>query len=125
MDRVLSCAKQLLKNTSKANSGDLEYFIEDYEEFGKETGCSDMLMVLEMICEDGFDISNFGLYDIPNPSVYMFYDSVDNKMFNICIEENHNFDKYAYISYIDHENNICIAKSIPIAIKNYNRIFTP
>lgn len=122
MQNIINCAEKILSNTSKPYNQDIKFFIEDYGQFKDDTDFQDLLKVFSKISEQDFDISDFELYEVPHPSVYIFYNAKMKQMFNICIN---NFCKIddACITYTNENNDESIANSIPEAIMKYNKKF--
>lgn len=119
---ILKCAEEVLKNTRNVYlCDDLESFIDDYLEFGEETDYQELLHVFMKICEDGFDLSGFELFEIPHYSVYIFYNKYRNQMFDVCIDDFFDTGEYTCIAYIDENNNECVAYTIQEAIEKYNK----
>lgn len=65
--------------------------------------------------QDGYELSGFEIYEIPTPTVYIFYNQDKKQMFDIYLENNN-----AIISYLDKNNNQKTAFNIKQAIENYN-----
>ena len=117
--KILKCAKEILKNTTEPYRQEIEYFISDYIHFGDGVDNQDLLAVFSKICEDGFNIQGFELYEIPHPSVYVFHNESQKTSFDICL---HNFCKTGEISciaYINPENEQRTASTISKAIQRY------
>lgn len=123
MNDVINCAKKILANTSAPYNQDIEIFIEEYGEFQEETSFQDLLDVFTRLCKEDFDISDFELYEVPHPSVYIFYNEKKNQMFEVCIDDFCKTGEYACISYLNDEYYNCKADTIPEAIRKYNKEF--
>lgn len=123
MNNIINCARKILFNTTEPYRQDIEYFIEDYQLYQTETDFQNLLNVFSRLDKENFDISEFELYEVPHPSVYVFYNKYKNQMFDICIDNFCNTDEYACIAYINNKNDECVANTIPEAIKKYNREF--
>lgn len=126
-DKILKAAKNILKNTTSKNSfylqQDLELFIETFTDMGFDTDFIEFLDVFEYIATDGYDISNFELYEIPHPKVFSFYNHNHHQMFDICIDHFGNNKEKVFASYINDKNQQCFAISIATAIEKYNKFF--
>ena len=123
MEKIINCAKLLLANTTAPLDQNLEMFIADYEEFGDDTDFQDMLEVLARICKEDFDISGFELFEVPHPSVYIFYNEKKKQMFDVCIDDFCKTGEYTCITYINDECDEVAANNIPEAIEKYNKEF--
>lgn len=123
MNDILKCAKTVLDNTDNFYMWhEVQCFIEGYSLEGNETGYWELLDVFTKICEDGFDMTGFGLHEIPHPSVYVFYNEAQNQMFDICID-NFLADGEVCISFCNSEHDHCVVKTIQEAIMNYDKTF--
>ena len=122
--KILENAKIILNNTNSNNSfylqQDLELFIEDFSNYGYDTDFIELLDVFEYIATDGFDVTDFELYEIPHPSVYSFYNKTTNQMFDICINNFCNYNQKTYAAYLNKNKNQCYANNITEAIEKYN-----
>lgn len=123
MNNIINCATEILSNTSASYDQDIENFIEDFKIFQDETDFQDLLKVFSKICKDNFDVSGFELYEIPDPSIYIFYNAKAKQMFNICINDFCNTNDFACITYTNEDYDECIATTIPEAIIRYNKNF--
>lgn len=123
MNDIINCAKQILENTTEPYCQNIEFFIGDYVEYQDETDFQDLLNVFKRICKEDFDISGFGLYEVPHPSVYIFYNEKKNQMFDVCINNFCKTGEDACISYVNGECENCKADTIQEAIEMYNKDF--
>lgn len=79
-EQIFHVAEQLRDNTSNIYLAMmLESFLCDpKDEFH-------LVPVLDYIVKDGYDVSNFGISEIPIENVYCFYSKKDEYMFDICV----------------------------------------
>ena len=83
--KILKCAKEILKNTTEPYRQEIEYFISDYIHFGDGVDNQDLLAVFSKICEDGFNIQGFELYEIPHSLRLCFSQSKAKKHLLISV----------------------------------------
>ena len=79
---IIECAKSLMKNTSNI------YLMDELSELiynGNAMENYAIYKVVKKIAEDGFDISAFGLKDIPHPSVYCFGSKDNTQFFDVYL----------------------------------------
>lgn len=121
-ENIIKSVKIILENTSKSDfqgiflQQELEYFLNDYIEFGDETDFQDTLKVFTAIAKDGYDIHGFALCEKPHPSIYTFYDNATGQIFDICINHFGNCKFETYVAYMDDNHNECYASSIKEAV---------
>lgn len=116
LKKIVNVTKELLKNTDNIfYKEELELFLEDFIDFKEFVDRQDLLNVIYTIVQDGYELSGFEIYEIPTPTVYIFYNQDKKQMFDIYLENNN-----AIISYLDKNNNQKTAFNIKQAIENYN-----
>lgn len=106
-EKILNTARTLLKNTRKIYLEEyLRDFISSYEkpegenseEMDEETLC--MMKAMEKICEDGYDISGFGLWENPFEGVFCFYDQKKHLSFDVYVGRVNECEVEAEIGYM-------------------------
>lgn len=112
----LDIAKKLLKNTKNIH---LNFFIEEYiNNFNgseiKNKKHMDFDKCIEYINKSKFDVTEWGLWEIPLPNIYIFYNKNRKEFFDLIID-----DKKIIPSYIDKNYNSIQANSIQAAIEKY------
>jgi hypothetical protein len=117
-EEILNLAKKILNNTDLIYKAELEGFIEDYKNLGENTCYKGMLKVITQILEDGYDVEGFGLYEIPEPHIYIFFNEATEEMFDVTL-----WNGNAAIAYMDDDHMERKAKNISHAINHYSKEF--
>lgn len=109
---VVECARKLLKNTNPY----LGQILDDVITNGNS---SDAYLVIEKIAKDGYDISDFGLNEVPVPEVYGFANKKKKQYFDVYLECINGGDEQITIGYIG--DNACYhnAENIKDAIAKF------
>lgn len=112
--QVIACAKKLLKSTPICMQDVLEELIRNGDCMEEE----DIYRVVKKICEDGFDITGFGLEEIPHPCVYVFSkgEGTDMRMFDVYLDHFHGGEEDVTVGYVGDDGCTHDAKSIAEAI---------
>lgn len=116
---IIDCAKKLLKNTTNI------YLKNELEELIINGDCMEednMYKVIKCICADGYDISNFGLLEIPHVSVYCFGNIDNNKFFDVYLNFFNSENKEVSIGFLNDDSNTENADNIQMAIESYQII---
>lgn len=113
---IKNCAGILMKNTDYVG---LRNTLNDLVRNGDNICDEDIYSVVEKICLDGYDISGFGLRDIPHQCIYTFHNVKTKEWFNVYLDYFNDGDDYVTIGYIDKDNNTHDAENIKEAIQKY------
>lgn len=128
--KVLNLAYKLKQNAVKNNNRyfmkrELDDFIFDYKINDGYSDMEEMLTVLERIVEDGFEIGDFELCEIPIETVFCFCNKDETKFFDIDVRTIKDPDLEdvwyweAYPSYMDDNHQTYEAKTIQEAIDKF------
>ncbi|WP_260457812.1 hypothetical protein [Clostridium sp. K04] len=117
----LEIAKELLNNTKNIY---LRLFIEKYiTNFNEIQSKNNSLLeyldfdkCIEYIDKSKFDITEWGLWEIPLSNIYIFYNKNSKQLFDLIID-----DKNIIPAYIDEKSNSINANSIQEAIEKYKK----
>lgn len=123
-DAILAIAYELRKNTTNI---DLQHYIAQYivgypydRNFQESIPVAFSLLkfhqCLKYIEKENFDISGWGLWEIPHQDVFCFYNKKENQNFDLVYNWFVNYEIKP--SYISHSNNE-LAQSIEEAIELY------
>lgn len=113
---VIACAKILLKNTVNI------YLKDELEELIVNGGLmfnEDIYKVVEKICEDGYDIREFGLIEIPHACVYCFGNTDNTKFFDVYLEWFNEGSDEVTVGFVNKNSCTEDAESIAQAIEKY------
>lgn len=116
--QVIACAKTLLENTDN-------YYLKNVlEELIINGDCmeeDDIYLVVKKICEDGFDITGFGLEEIPHSSVYTFSKKVKElgvyQEFDVYLDYFNGGSEEVTVGYVGDDSCTHNAKTIKEAIE--------
>lgn len=119
----LSIASELLKNTKQKY---LRIFIEEYiTNFNEIQSKNNSLLeyvdfdkCIEYIAKSKFDITEWGLWEIPLENIYIFYNKNRKKLFDLIID-----DKNIIPAYMDEKFNSINVNSIQEAIEKYYEVW--
>lgn len=128
--KIMNLAK-LLKNNAIKNKNhfwmldEINHFIFDYKMNEEYLGREEMLAVLTCIVEDGFDMTNWELREIPISTVYSFSNPEETKFFDIEVREKENIDidewyYEGFPTYYDEDGQAHETKTIQEAVENYS-----
>ena len=82
----------------------------------------DIYLVVKKICEDGFDITGFGLEEIPHSSVYTFSKKVKElgvyQEFDVYLDYFNGGSEEVTVGYVGKDSCTHNAKNIKEAIEN-------
>lgn len=80
----------------------------------------DMIKVIELIANSDYDISHFGLWEIPYWGVYCFFNIENNDQFDVYLDDFNGNGRDCTFGYVD--GNFCTqdAESIIEAISKYS-----
>lgn len=81
------------------------------ESWNEDVEKTDFDLVAELIAEDGYDISDFELIEIPHPKIFCFANEKENKYFDVVKI----FDDKWQFSYVKDSTNV-LAHSIEEAV---------
>lgn len=116
--------KELLKNTDEDFCQVLEFDVNHPRKtnYGAHACDADTITVCQMIANDDFDITGFGLTQTPAPKVYCFHNPTTGQQFDVaCIlpRENPRWS-FAYVNnYVDEKHNYFLTDTIQDAIEKY------
>lgn len=117
--QVITCAKTLLKNT---NNYYIKNILEELIINGNGMEEDDIYLVVKKICEDGFDITGFGLTEIPHPCVYTFSKNVKAlgvyQEFDVYLDYFNDGSEEVSVGYVGKDSCTHNAKTIKEAIEN-------
>ena len=83
---------------------------------------ADTIAVCQMIANDGFDITGFGLTQTPSPKVYCFSNRTTRQQFDVaCVLPRDNPQwSFTYVNnYVGEKHNYFLADSIQEAVEKY------
>lgn len=116
--QVIACAKTLLENTDNYLKNVLKELIINGDCMEED----DIYLVVKKICEDGFDITGFGLEEIPHSSVYTFSKKVKElgvyQEFDVYLDYFNGGSEEVTVGYVGKDSCTHNAKNIKEAIEN-------